>query len=106
MPGLNARCSSFIGFPRLESLTCHSSRKYYYVQLSTGQSTWDLPTEAAPGVPTPDATPSNTTGPYPPPGAGGERGMEGEGSERGLGVCYYSHSVFFCISKTYPRAPP
>ncbi|KAF2238258.1 hypothetical protein EV356DRAFT_302812 [Viridothelium virens] len=62
-----------------------SSRKYYYVQLSTGQSTWDLPTEAAPGVPTPDPTPSNTTGPYPPPATGGERGMAGEESDRGLG---------------------
>ncbi|KAL9097937.1 MAG: hypothetical protein Q9165_000263 [Trypethelium subeluteriae] len=59
----------------------------------TGQSTWDLPTEAAPGVPTPDPTPSNTTGPYPPPAASGERGMAGEESDRGLGVCHHNVST-------------
>lgn len=33
------------------------SRKYYFVQLSSGVSQWDTPTQAAPTVPTPGATP-------------------------------------------------
>lgn len=33
------------------------SRKYYYVQLSSGVSQWETPTQAAPTVPTPGATP-------------------------------------------------
>jgi len=33
------------------------SKKYYFVQLSTGASQWDTPTHAAPTGPTPQATP-------------------------------------------------
>ena len=33
------------------------SRKYYFVQLSTGESTWETPTHPAPTGPTPQATP-------------------------------------------------
>ena len=33
------------------------SKKYYYVQLSTGASQWETPTHAAPTGPTPQATP-------------------------------------------------
>ena len=33
------------------------SKKYYFVQLSTGASQWDTPTQAAPTGPTPQATP-------------------------------------------------
>lgn len=33
------------------------SKKYYFVQLSTGASQWDTPTQAAPSGPTPQATP-------------------------------------------------
>jgi hypothetical protein len=33
------------------------SRKYYFVQLSTGASQWDTPTHPAPTGPTPQATP-------------------------------------------------
>jgi hypothetical protein len=33
------------------------SKKYYFVQLSTGKSQWDTPTHAAPTGPTPQATP-------------------------------------------------
>ena len=33
------------------------SKKYYFVQLSTGASQWNTPTQAAPTGPTPQATP-------------------------------------------------
>jgi hypothetical protein len=33
------------------------SKKYYFVQLSTGASQWETPTHAAPTGPTPQATP-------------------------------------------------
>lgn len=76
------------------------ARKYYYVQISTSHSQWDVPTEAAPGVPTPGSTP------MPPGGAGSQfarpcdspassetiagdstRGVDGGGeSDRGMGV--------------------
>jgi hypothetical protein len=74
-----------------------TSRKYYYVQISTGKSTWEKPTTAAPGVVTASqsSTPAQQT-PYTPPppyqnmsGEGeGTRGMGGEGgtTDRGFGV--------------------
>lgn len=34
------------------------SKKYYFVQMSTGSSTWETPTHAAPTGPTPQATPN------------------------------------------------
>jgi hypothetical protein len=39
-------------------------RKYYFVQLSTGASQWETPTQAAPTGPTPNATPQGTEHPY------------------------------------------
>ena len=45
------------------------SRKYYYVQRATGHSQWDIPTQPALSVPTPDPTPQQATGPFQhPPG--------------------------------------
>ena len=44
------------------------SKKYYFVQLSTGASQWDTPTAAAPTGPTPNATPQGTEHPYGTPG--------------------------------------
>ena len=65
------------------------SRKYYFVQISTGESTWDVPTMAAPQVPTPGATPAQEN-PYPAPMDGeGTRGMGGQEGDRGLGVSGY-----------------
>ena len=43
------------------------SKKYYFVQLSTGQSQWETPTRAAPTVTTPTATPGHDTSPFPQP---------------------------------------
>ena len=64
-----------------------NSRKYYFVQISTGVSTWEVPTKPAPGVPTPSATPqANDEHPYGTPQEG-TRGVEGGDGERGLGVC-------------------
>lgn len=89
-----------------------NSKKYYFVQLSTGVSQWDTPTEAAPtantpaqgsdhpyGVPQsqsevithPDGSqtvrhPDGTMEPIMP--ADSSRGMDGPGSERGLGVSF------------------
>lgn len=64
------------------------SRKYYFVQISTGQSTWEVPTQAAPigGTPTPGAEsqfqqPAGTS-PYPQAG----QQPDGPAGERGLGV--------------------
>jgi len=72
------------------------SRKYYFVQISTGVSTWETPTTEAPTVPTPGTTPAQTHNPYAMPqehaGQNGEDGTRGFGgseaqqSERGLGV--------------------
>jgi hypothetical protein len=39
-------------------------RKYYFVQLSTGASQWETPTQAAPTGPTPNATPQGIEHPY------------------------------------------
>lgn len=75
-----------------------SQRKYYFVQISTGVSTWDVPTEVAPGVPTPGPTPqAQADAPFAPPStttmgdreeyrAGEQGGEHGEQSDRGLGV--------------------
>ncbi len=47
-----------------------NSKKYYFVQLSTGESQWDIPTRAAPSGPTPQATPqTGVDHPYGEPGA-------------------------------------
>lgn len=71
------------------------SRKYYYVQISTGVSQWDLPTSEAPiggshhGTPAQNANPYNRPAGADGPGdvGGGERGMGGEGQtgDRSLG---------------------
>jgi hypothetical protein len=68
-------------------------RKYYFVQLSTGASQWELPTHPAPTVGTPTATPGQEISPFPRPGQPqemGQRGVEGEqvgpDGERGLTV--------------------
>ena len=91
------------------------SKKYYFVQLSTGVSQWDTPTDAAPvgggtpaarsdhpyGVPGrgevithPDGSqtvkhPDGTLEPVLPSGGDGTRGIGGDGptGDRGLGVC-------------------
>lgn len=45
------------------------SKKYYFVQLSTGASQWETPTHAAPTGPTPQATPQGgVEHPYGTPG--------------------------------------
>lgn len=51
-----------------------ASKKYYFVQLATGVSQWDIPTEAAPTGTTP-AQPSEH--PYGTPGGGGGGGHGG-----------------------------
>lgn len=93
-----------------------ASKKYYFVQLSTGVSQWDTPTDAAPvggggdtpssgvehpyGVPGdgqpqlithPDGTQTvkhadGTLEPVMPPGDG-TRDVDGATGERGIGVC-------------------
>jgi len=40
------------------------SRKYYYVQRATGHSQWDVPTQPALSVPTPDPTPQQHADPF------------------------------------------
>jgi hypothetical protein len=91
-----------------------ASKKYYFVQLSTGVSQWDTPTDPAPvggggtpaekiehpyGVPGqpqlithPDGTQTvkhadGTMEPILPPGDSA-RGVDGPDGERGLGVCF------------------
>jgi hypothetical protein len=85
-----------------------SSQKYYYVQLSTGVSQWDIPTEAAPAGGTPAQGSEHPYGvPHPevithPDGSqtvrhsdgtmepilpsDGSRGVGGPTGERGFGV--------------------
>lgn len=73
-------------------------RKYYFVQLSTGTSQWDTPTQAAPTGPTPQATPQGgLEHPYGTP-ADGERGDGPQDGERGLGVGF-SFSFSFSFSE-------
>ncbi|OBW64418.1 MAG: Uncharacterized protein AUREO_055190 [Aureobasidium pullulans] len=65
-----------------------NSRKYYFVQISTGVSTWEVPTEAAPTVPSPGNTPAQHQNPFPAPQdaqAQTTRGVDGQEGERGLG---------------------
>ncbi|KAA8619974.1 WW domain-containing protein [Pyrenophora tritici-repentis] len=73
----------------------NSSRKYYYVQISTGVSQWELPTSEAPIGGSNHSTPAQHTNPYnKPEGTGpeahdGTRGMgDGPTGDRagGLGV--------------------
>lgn len=65
------------------------SKKYYFVQISTGESTWDTPTQAAAMVPTPGVTPAQGN-PYSAPDAEGTRGIDGQGQEgdRSLAVSF------------------
>jgi len=82
-------------------------RKYYFVQLSTGASQWETPTQPAPTGPTPQATPQGGLDhPYGTPdqqqgeiitnpdGSQSLRHPDGKveplpaDGERGLGVCY------------------
>ena len=65
------------------------SRKYYYVQRATGHSQWDVPTQPALSVPTPDPTPQQYTDPFQqPPVVKVEGAAEDEEKDRNLlGVC-------------------
>ena len=83
-----------------------ASKKYYYVQLATGVSQWDLPTEAVQSTPAvttdhPYGTPpqpelithpdgsqtvKHADGTLEPLMADGSRGMGGGDGERGFGV--------------------
>lgn len=57
------------------------------MQMSTGVSTWDTPTHAAPTGPTPQATPQGTEHPYGHPGGEQPDGPDGDRSLGGdLGV--------------------
>ncbi|KAF1961268.1 hypothetical protein CC80DRAFT_589670 [Byssothecium circinans] len=72
----------------------NTSRKYYYVQISTGVSQWDLPTSEAPvGGGSHASTPAQSTNPYDKPagtegpGVGdGTRGVDGPTGDRGGGI--------------------
>lgn len=70
------------------------SRKYYYVQRATGYSQWEVPTQPALSVPTPDPTPQQYTDPFQqPPAVKVEGTAEDEARDRSLlGVrgCYVS----------------
>jgi hypothetical protein len=53
------------------------SRKYYFVQLSTGASQWETPTHAAPTGPTPQATPQGgLEHPYGTPGQQAQQNLD------------------------------
>lgn len=56
----------------------YSSRKYYYVLLKSGYSTWDKPTLATADGGSVSSTPAQTTDPYPRPEEG-ERGVGKDG---------------------------
>lgn len=62
----SARINNVPGLAQWEG----NSRKYYYVQRATGHSQWDVPTEPALSVPTPDPTPRPDVNPFPHPDAG------------------------------------
>ncbi|KAF2261674.1 hypothetical protein CC78DRAFT_345625 [Lojkania enalia] len=75
----------------------NTSRKYYYVQISTGVSQWELPTSEAPvGGGSHGGTPAPSANPYDKPADGtqgpdvgeGTRGVDGPTGDRagGLGV--------------------
>ncbi|EOD52188.1 putative ww domain-containing protein [Neofusicoccum parvum UCRNP2] len=69
-----------------------SSRKYYYVQISTGVSQWDLPTSEAPAGPSrrPEQIPATALDNGTMSGTDPTRGADGNKEEysgdRGLGV--------------------
>ncbi|KAL8893429.1 MAG: hypothetical protein Q9192_005278 [Flavoplaca navasiana] len=65
------------------------SRKYYYVQRATGHSQWDIPTQPALSVPTPDPTPQPIGDPFQKPPMSSDRAQnEGgdnyQGADRGF----------------------
>ncbi|OMP85346.1 hypothetical protein BK809_0004016 [Diplodia seriata] len=67
-----------------------SSRKYYYVQISTGVSQWDLPTSEAPAGPSrrPEQIPASAceNAGIPDPAKPPNGIPEDHSSDRGLGV--------------------
>lgn len=84
-------------------------KKYYFVQLSTGVSQWETPTQAAPTVGTPVASPEIGTGPFATPGKDGERGIGAQDgqTDRSLGVCHLKYCInreltssVFCYKST------
>ena len=62
------------------------SKKYYFVQLSTGASQWETPTHPAPTGPTPQATPHGVEHPYGTPGQQGTSEVGGQIIENGDGT--------------------
>lgn len=68
------------------------SRKYYFVQISTGESVWEIPTQDAPLVPSPGVTPAQPQGPYSRPGDE----SQAQTGDRGLGVSGVPVRVQLC----------
>jgi hypothetical protein len=78
-----------------------TSKKYYFVQLSTGHSQWETPTQPAPTAGTPTATPGQDMSPFPQPGQQqvmGERGLnDGSDGERGFGVSQFTRIAVYTV---------
>jgi len=73
--------------PGSKKLNIFSQRKYYYVVISTGESSWELPQNPAPGYPNPGPTTVSHDSQFKSPSdEPGTRGMEGAEGDRSLGV--------------------
>lgn len=80
----------------------NSSRKYYFVQISTGKSQWEIPTTEAPLGASPAGTPAQGTDPYNQPPGEGDPPQDGPAGERGFGVSVQQNPPF--NSSTYRPA--
>lgn len=58
------------------------SKRYYYVQRATGISTWDIPTQPAPSVPTPGPTPQQGGDPFSQPSGSAQYGGGSDSSTK------------------------
>ena len=78
--------------PRVAQLEGTTGR-YYYVEMATGRTQWDVPTQPGASVPSPYPTPQQSTDPYTKPEGSATVPLNPDGSEQTeadrslLGVC-------------------
>jgi hypothetical protein len=63
------------------------------VQISTGVSQWEIPTEDAPGLPTPGPTPAPEDVMFSRPNEVPPEIQDGANGERGLGVRFWNSTT-------------
>lgn len=89
--------SANLAFSRRIAQWDGQGRRYYYVQITTRKSQWEVPTQPAPGILTPSQTPVGTENPY------GKPDLQQQGQGEVIMNADGSQSVRYPDGSVYPN---